>query len=66
LAKLDIKVYKSTFLKIRAAAAYWVEGRTLHYVTLQHEEKQAPIESVDRDLSMRLNRERRVTFSLPQ
>jgi hypothetical protein len=25
---------------IRAADAYWVDGKTLHYVTLQHEEKQ--------------------------
>src|SRR5205085_7907483 len=25
---------------IRAAASYWVDGQTLHYVTLQHEEKQ--------------------------
>jgi hypothetical protein len=51
---------------IRAAAAYWVDGRTLHYVTLQHEEKQVPLESVDRGLSLQLNRERRVAFQLPQ
>jgi len=51
---------------IRAAAAYWVDGRTLHYVTLQHEEKQAPLDSVDRGLTVQLNRERRVAFQLPQ
>ena len=51
---------------IHAAASYWVDGRTLHYVTLQHEEKQAPLDSVDRGLSMQLNRERRVPFQLPQ
>jgi len=51
---------------IRAAAAYWVDGRTLHYLTLQHEEKQAPLDSVDRGLSSQLNRERRVGFQLPQ
>jgi hypothetical protein len=51
---------------IRAAAAYWVDGRTLHYVTLQHEEKQAPLDTVDRDLTMQLNRERHVQFQLPQ
>jgi hypothetical protein len=50
---------------IRATAAYWVEGATLHYVTLEHEHKEAPLSSVDRDLSVQLNRERRVTFSLP-
>lgn len=51
---------------IRAAAAYWVDGGTLHYVTLQHEEKQVPLDSVDRNLSLQLNRERRVAFRLPQ
>jgi hypothetical protein len=50
---------------IRAAEAYWVEGSTLHYVTLQHEHKQAPLDSVDRAFSSRLNRERRVDFRLP-
>ena len=51
---------------IRAAAAYWVNGQTLHYVTLEHEERQVPLTSIDRDLSMRLNRERHVQFQLPQ
>ena len=50
---------------IRAAAAYWAEGGTLHYVTLEHEQKQAPLNTVDRDLSEQLNRERRIAFSLP-
>jgi hypothetical protein len=50
---------------IRAASAYWVDGRTLHYVTLQHEEKQTPLDSVDRHLTLQLNRERGVTFQLP-
>lgn len=50
---------------IHAAAAYWVEGKTLHYVTLQHEEKQAPLDTVDRTLSLQLNRERQVPFQLP-
>jgi len=51
---------------IRAAASYWVAGATLHYVTLQHEEKQVPLDSVDRSLTMQLNRERRVPFQLPE
>lgn len=50
---------------IRAAVAYWVAGSMLHYVTLQHEEKELSLDSVDRDLSARLNRERHVPFSLP-
>jgi hypothetical protein len=51
---------------IRAAEAYWVERGTLHYVTLQHEQRQASLDSVDRNLSAQLNRERRVAFSLPE
>ena len=50
---------------IRAAVAYWVDGNTLHYVTLEHESRQALLSAVDNDLSKELNRERRVTFSLP-
>jgi hypothetical protein len=51
---------------IRAAASYWLDGRTLHYVTLQHEEKQTPLDAVDREFTLQLNRERRVPFQLPQ
>ena len=51
---------------IRAVLAYWVDGTILHYVSMDHEQKQAPLTSVDRDLSERLNRERNVTFSLPR
>jgi hypothetical protein len=50
---------------IRAAAAYWVDGSTLHYVTLEHEERQAPLNTVDRSLSLQLNSERRIPFQLP-
>ena len=50
---------------IHAAEAYWVTGGTLHYVTLQHEQKQAPLDSVDRAFTERLNRERHVEFHLP-
>jgi hypothetical protein len=50
---------------IQAAASYWVNGQTLHYVTLQREEKQVPLGSLDRALTLQLNRERRVPFQLP-
>ena len=50
---------------IRAVVAYWVEGNTLHYVSLEHESRQATLDSVDRDMSRQLNAERRVPFSLP-
>jgi hypothetical protein len=51
---------------IRAAASYWVEGRTLHYVTLEHDARQVPLTDLDRDLTLQLNHERRVTIQLPQ
>ena len=50
---------------IHAAAAYWVEGSALHYITLDHQQKQAALSQVDRDLCVKLNRERHVVFSLP-
>ncbi len=50
---------------IRAALAYWVEGSTLHYLDLDHKEKQAPLDSIDAAFSEQLNRERRVPFHLP-
>jgi len=50
---------------IRAAVAYWAQGPTLHYVSMDHEQKQVPLASVDRSLSARLNSERNVTFELP-
>jgi hypothetical protein len=51
---------------IRAVLAYWVDGPTLRYVSMDHEQKQTPLTSIDRDLSERLNRERNVIFSLPR
>ena len=50
---------------IRATTAYWVDGETLHYITLEHEHKQAPVNTMDRALSTQLNRERNVAFTLP-
>ncbi len=49
---------------IRAAMTYWVEAGTLHYLDKDHKQKQAPLGSVDRDLSAQLNRERHVPFSI--
>jgi hypothetical protein len=50
---------------IRAVLAYWAEGDTLHYVTMEHTRNSVPLASVDRQLSSRLNRERGVSFGLP-
>jgi hypothetical protein len=49
---------------IRAANAYWVEGNILHYVTIDHQQREASLDNIDRALSEQLNRERRVAFSL--
>jgi hypothetical protein len=63
----DSSIYLIAFhdRSIFAAVAYWVEGGTLHYVTQEHEQKQVPLSSVDRELSDKLNRERGIAFSLP-
>lgn len=50
---------------LRAAEAYWVTGGTLHFITLQHEQRQAPLDSVDRSLTNRLNREHHMDFHVP-
>jgi hypothetical protein len=50
---------------IHAAAAYWVEAGVLHYITLDHQQKQVALSQIDRDLCVKLNRERHVVFSLP-
>ena len=35
---------------IRAVVAYWVDGATVHYVTMDHEQKQTTLASLDRSL----------------
>jgi hypothetical protein len=51
---------------IRAVLAYWVDGASVHYVTMEHTQKQVTLASIDRGLSERLNGERNVTFQLPR
>ena len=51
---------------IYPASSYKVEGDTLHYVTMDHREKQVALNQVDRGLTLQLNRERRVAMNLPQ
>lgn len=50
---------------IRVADQYWVNGKTLFFVTLDHRRMSAPVDSVDRALSRRLNSEQNVAFFLP-
>jgi hypothetical protein len=48
------------------ALGYWMEGNTLHYVSVDHSMNQVSLDLIDRDLSQRLNDERNVEFKLPK
>jgi len=50
---------------VRIADHYWVSRNTLYFVTPDHQEMTAPLNTVDRTLSARLNSELNVAFSLP-
>lgn len=50
---------------VYTAAAYWVEGETLHYITTHGEHNQVSVDLVDRATSDKLNRGRKVPFRLP-
>jgi hypothetical protein len=47
------------------AIAYWVEGDTLNYITVQGTKNSASLELVDREFSKQINKERNVEFGLP-
>jgi len=47
------------------ALGYWMEGGTLHYVSVEHTLNQASIDLIDKTLTQRLNDERGVEFKLP-
>jgi hypothetical protein len=51
--------------EVRVADQYWVSGRTIFYLTPDRLKLSAPLSSVDRTLSERLNGERNVAFVLP-
>jgi|HubBroStandDraft_6_1064221.scaffolds.fasta_scaffold132257_1 hypothetical protein len=50
---------------IRAALSYRIQGDQIHWTTREHEEKDAPLSTVDRRFSEQINRDRRVDFRLP-
>jgi hypothetical protein len=50
---------------IIAVITYWVDGETLHYVTLQGDQDRVALDLVDRDFSKQLNADRRIEFKLP-
>ena len=45
--------------------AYWVEGDTLNYITVQGAKNSTSLDLVDRDFSKQINQERKVEFGLP-
>jgi hypothetical protein len=49
---------------VYSAIAYWVEDKTLHYVTPQNTHNQASLDLVDIDFTKQLNRDRPVPFTL--
>lgn len=49
---------------VYTALAYWVEDKTLHYVTTGNTHNQASLDLIDMDLTKKLNQSRGVTFSL--
>lgn len=50
---------------VHVAQAYWIDGPTLHDLTFEHEQRQIPLDAIDRALTLQLNRERHVPFQLP-
>jgi hypothetical protein len=42
-----------------------VDGNTLRYVSTRREQREAPLDTVDRALSQKLNRERKLELHLP-
>ncbi len=51
---------------IYSAVAYWIDGDTLHYFTSGNNHNQVSMSLVDRELTERLNRERKVDVRLPK
>jgi hypothetical protein len=50
---------------VYSALAYWVEDKTLHYVTTQNTHNQASLDLIDLNLTKSLNLTRDITFSIP-
>jgi hypothetical protein len=49
---------------VYAALAYWLEDKTLHYVTTQNTHNQASLDLIDLTLTRSLNQDRQVPFTL--
>jgi hypothetical protein len=51
--------------EVYSALAYWVEDKTLHYVTTQNTHNQAALDLIDVPLTKKLNQKNEVPFSIP-
>jgi hypothetical protein len=51
---------------IQAVLSYSTNGSVLQYTTLDHQQRTVSLSQVDRELTQRLNRERHVSFQIPQ
>ena len=51
--------------EVFSALAYWLEDKTLHYVTTQNTHNQAALDLIDVPLTKKLNQKNEVPFSLP-
>ena len=51
--------------EVYSALAYWVEDKTLHYVTTQNTHNQAALDLIDVALTKKLNQRNEVPFSIP-
>jgi hypothetical protein len=49
---------------VYSAVAYWVEDKTLHYVTAQNKHNQASLDLIDLDFTKKLNQDRNVPFQV--
>ena len=49
---------------VYAVLAYWLEDKTLHYVTTHNVHNQASLDLIDLDLTKSLNQARDVPFTL--
>lgn len=50
---------------IMPALAFWVEGDTLHYITRESSHNKISLDRIDREFSIRLNKERGLEFRIP-
>lgn len=50
---------------VYSALAYWVEDKTLHYVTTQNTHNQASLDLIDLNLTKTLNQSNDVPFTIP-